>query len=510
MVEVECGHALEERVLEAENLPSIPMVALKVLELTQNPETSANEIAEVVQKDPALAAKLLKMANSSVFGMTKKVGSVQQAMVVLGMRTVKVLVLSFSLVDSFSDRQTGEFGFQKFWRRSLSSAVGAKLLADAGKSLCRDELFVAGMICDLGQLAAYLCASELYLPVIHEHGRRGGTIQSVETDLLGTNHAQLTSRLLVGWGLPDLICDAVKCHHGDGLDDLEGKTASMARTLHAACLLADLFCGDVDSTQLDEVKQRCLELTGVKPADLESVLEDLDMWVTETATLMSIEIGKTTSYDELRQRATQQLAAMTMDAELGRCAATRQAESTRSELEAISGEAQALRKQANTDALTGIANRLAFENHLEATLQKARASGDSLGLIMLDVDHFKKFNDTYGHQTGDQVLKKLGQCLGKISRGPVKAARYGGEEFVIVVNQVSVEALEKLAESVRKAIERLRVEHNGQKLVVTASLGVSHVSFAHENVEAAEFIERADECLYEAKKAGRNRVEITY
>ena len=121
-----------------------------------------------------------------------------------------------------------------------------------------------------------------------------------------------------------------------------------------------------------------------------------------------------------------------MDAQLSRPKATRQVESIRSQLEAISGEAQALRKQATTEALTGMANRHAFERHLESALERARASSDALGLIMLDVDHFKKLNDTYGHQAGDEVPKKLGQCPGKISRGPVKAAHYGGVEFVVV------------------------------------------------------------------------------
>ena len=89
-----------------------------------------------------------------------------------------------------------------------------------------------------------------------------------------------------------------------------------------------------------------------------------------------------------------------MDAQLSRPKATRQVESIRSQLEAISGEAQALRKQATTEALTGMANRHAFERHLESALERARASSDALGLIMLDVDHFKKLNGTYGHQAG--------------------------------------------------------------------------------------------------------------
>ena len=126
------------------------------------------------------------------------------------------------------------------------------------------------------------------------------------------------------------------------------------------------------------------------------------------------------------------------------------------------------------------------------------------------MDHFKRLNDAHGHQAGDEVLRAVGRCLSKVSEGPNLAARYGGEEFAVIVADASARAVRQLAEDIRKSIERARIEYKGKTMRVTVSLGAAHVSFAHERADAKQIIERADECLYSAKYAGRNRVEITF
>ena len=504
---------LEEKVLAAESLPSLPVVAMKVLELTQDPKVSANQIAAVVQNDPALSAKLLKMANSSMFGMSKKVGTLQQAVVLLGLRTLKVLVLSFSLVETFNGKPKGVLDLAKYWRRSLTMAVGAKLLAQVASESRRDEAFVGGLLADLGMMAAYRCAPEEYEPVLRAYAGQSQPIQEVELAHSGVTHATVTARLLAHWRLPELLCEAVAAHHGEGFDSLSGRTRMLAAVLWSSAMIADLFCGDLDSGQLNEVKERCVELTGVSANDLEGVLEALDSNVTEMAGLMSLDIGETTSYEALRAQAMSQLAAITVDAELDRAQAARQTEQTRQQLaevsdqaDALSRQAHTLSKQANTDALTRVANRHAFEVHLKQALERAGASAEGLGLIMLDLDHFKKLNDTYGHQAGDEALRLVGRCLGRLSKRPTFAARYGGEEFVVVVSDAQPGKIQQLAEGIRSVIERLSFEYDGHQIQFTASLGTTHVSFALERVGAAELIARADQALYQAKRNGRNRV----
>ena len=508
---------LEEKVLAAESLPSLPVVAMKVLELTQDPKVSANQIAAVVQNDPALSAKLLKMANSSMFGMSKKVGTLQKAVVLLGLRTLKVLVLSFSLVETFNGKPKGVLDLAKYWRRSLTMAVGAKLLAQVASESRRDEAFVGGLLADLGMMAAYRCAPEEYEPVLRAYAAQSQPIQEVELAHSGLTHATVTARLLAHWRLPELLCKAVAAHHGEGFDSLSGRTRMLAAVLWSSAMIADLFCGDLDSGQLNEVKERCVELTGVSANDLEGVLEALDSTVTEMAGLMSLNIGETTSYEALRAQAMSQLAAITVDAELGRAQAARQVEYTRQQLAQVSGQAEVLSKEArglsvraNTDALTKIANRHAFKAYLDRAIKRSDASRSGLGVIMIDLDYFKRLNDAYGHQAGDEALRLVGRCLGRVSKRPTFAARYGGEEFVVVISDAQPGNVQQLAEGIRSIIERLRVKHRRQEIRLTASFGVAHVSFAQEQVNPAELIARADQALYQAKRKGRNRVEVVY
>lgn len=503
--------SLEQKVLDADNLPTLPGVALKVLELTQNPDVSAAAIAQVIQADPALAAKVLKMANSSIFGMSRKIASLRQAMVLLGLRAVKVMVLSFSLMESFDvNRAKGTFDFAKHWRRSLSMAVAAKLLAEATNDPRRDEAFVGGLLADIGILATFRGAREEYEPVLEAYANGDGTLHELELDSFGVTHAQIAAQLLASWSLPELLTDAVAAHHGAGFDALEGPTRSLAGLLWASALIADLFCGDSDLAKLDEIKQRCVELTDLEEPALEAVLDQLDGHVAETACVFSVEIGETTSYEQIRTQAMSQLAAISMDAELSRAEATRREQSTREKLEQLTDRAETLELQAHTDSLTGVGNRHAFEVGLQQAIDEARDSDGCVGLILLDLDHFKKLNDTYGHQAGDQALRNVGECLNNITDQQTLAARYGGEEFAVVLGGRPANDVRSLADQICKAVAGQTVSHRGQNIRLTASLGAAHVCFAHERAEPRELIERADECLYRAKHNGRNRVEVTF
>ena len=132
-----------EKIRSADNLPSLPAVAVQVLKMARADDVSLADVARVIQQDPAITFKVLKVVNSSLFGVPRKVSSVQQAVVVLGLRTVKVMVLSFSLVDTFKDRQTGDFDYATYWRpvadrgRNRQNSGRTHLRADRGRSLRR-------------------------------------------------------------------------------------------------------------------------------------------------------------------------------------------------------------------------------------------------------------------------------------------------------------------------------------------------------------------------------------
>jgi diguanylate cyclase (GGDEF)-like protein len=168
------------------------------------------------------------------------------------------------------------------------------------------------------------------------------------------------------------------------------------------------------------------------------------------------------------------------------------------------GDFRRVASQATTDALTGVANRRSFDEELALEWRRAHRIGDSLALVLLDLDDFKKVNDTHGHPAGDAVLRMVGEVLGAGVRQIDLAARYGGEEFVVLVPESDLSGAMQLAKRLRLAVSKARVElPNGRMLKVTASLGVAVKA---DLTSAEQLIAAADDALYEAKRAGKNRV----
>ncbi|MDY0168441.1 MAG: GGDEF domain-containing protein [Thermoguttaceae bacterium] len=160
-------------------------------------------------------------------------------------------------------------------------------------------------------------------------------------------------------------------------------------------------------------------------------------------------------------------------------------------------------KAARTDALTGLANRRAFDEEMQSCMERYRKLGETFSTVIFDVDHFKKFNDTYGHQAGDDVLRLMGELLRAAARKGDFVARYGGEEFAMILPHTPVIEAKLSADRVRRRIADHGFRCDEQELRVTASLGVAQV-FQGETV--SHLIDRADAALYAAKEAGRNCV----
>lgn len=165
-----------------------------------------------------------------------------------------------------------------------------------------------------------------------------------------------------------------------------------------------------------------------------------------------------------------------------------------------------LNELSNTDPLTHLNNRRYLTKVLNSELLRSERTGDSLSLIILDIDHFKKINDTYGHQNGDKVLSAIAEAAQTHLRCYDSAARYGGEEFVLVLPSTSLADGKEVAERLRKEVEAISFAPPLDKLSVTISLGVA--IFPSPSVDDMEsLIRQADEALYRAKQKGRNRVE---
>lgn len=165
-----------------------------------------------------------------------------------------------------------------------------------------------------------------------------------------------------------------------------------------------------------------------------------------------------------------------------------------------------LQKLSSTDRLTGLYNRGHWEESLKAAYARNQRYGNATSLVMFDIDHFKRVNDTYGHQAGDKVIEHVADMVREHVRDSDVAGRYGGEEFGVVLSDTDKAGARFFAERLRKAIEGLEVVHEGQGIRFTISLGVADLS--RPSISHADLIAWADHALYASKKAGRNRVTV--
>jgi diguanylate cyclase (GGDEF)-like protein len=178
----------------------------------------------------------------------------------------------------------------------------------------------------------------------------------------------------------------------------------------------------------------------------------------------------------------------------------------RSKLDNLTHLYKAAQKRAITDGLTGLNTHVFFKEQLSKRFSEGRRHGEPLSVMLVDIDHFKRINDSYGHPMGDEVLRKVSAAIKQISRTDDTVARYGGEELSLVLPLTDIVGAKRLGERIREAIELLDLsDSKGRQLPrITVSVGVSALEAA--DTEAAVLIERADQALYAAKRSGRNQV----
>ena len=491
---------LQQRLSDVGALPAAPGVTLEILRFNEREDADVSELAEIVSRDPAIGSKLLKAANSSALGRQGKVSNFHDAVMVLGTRQVNMLALSFSLTSGSSRDANDAFNYTGFWTASAVTTVAARGLAGMYAKEVVGEAFVAGLLCDLGQLVLAECATDLYDPVLREFAKGERTIQDIEQELLGANHAQLAESLFMEWGLPPLICQAVGGHHDpEAMDSSDPKAVTLARILHVSSCCAELYSdgvtGDVDqilalaSRYFDTTQEAC-----------ESLFESLRNEVDEFIEIVDPANMDPTESAQLRARAGERLMEQNLDLE-------RRFQSVSRALASMSRRNAELESRANFDPLTGIQTRAHFEELADKHIKTAAASDQQTGLLMMDVDHFKQINDSHGHLCGDTVLMGVGDALSDALPSDCVVARFGGDEFIALCPGVGPDELLEIAERLLSQISQRPCIWETETIQPTLSIG-GVVAGGDAVTELAPMIRQADVQLYRAKNAGRNRASV--
>jgi putative nucleotidyltransferase with HDIG domain len=196
------------------SLPTLPTVVSKMIQLVDNPKTSASSLARLIYTDQALTARILKLANSAYYGFPREISTVNMAIVVLGFNTVKEMGLSLSVFEFFKDGSSDSaFDISRFWQHSIGCGSAARMLARRLNYHLTGEAFVAGLLHDIGKVILRQYLPKEFLSIIDRVSRNNSDLDQAELDVVGTSHAQVGAWLAEKWNLPRIIVDGIAFHH---------------------------------------------------------------------------------------------------------------------------------------------------------------------------------------------------------------------------------------------------------------------------------------------------------
>jgi len=479
------GNSIPANVLQmlqsCRTLPNVPGVVMDVFDLSQNPDLGTAKVAKVVARDPALVAKVLKVANSSWCGVWREVTTLSQAVHLLGINDTLSLALSFSLVHGLQKSESNTtFDHQVYWRRSVIAATAAFSIGKFLKTKNSDEMFVAGLLQDIGMLVLNE-AVRTYGNIVAASKNNHRLLVETEREELGTDHAHVGRWFLEKWGLPDRLISAVSRSH-----DLEGVTEPLAKSVGVSGNIAEIWTDPETSAATARTAEASRKLMDLSRDQLDVILAKTAANLPEIAANLEIPVGNEMLINGLLDHAREAIADLNIR--------TLQ-------------QAQHFAVQVQRDALTSLYNRTYLNQALEAEFDLARSMAQPLTVIFADIDNFNKINDSYGHHAGDIVLNSVAHVIQSVTRDSDTVARFGGDEFVVLLTNTGEEMAFKIAERIRSLVEgHPHNTGNGHRLYVTVSVGWATLSAKSSLLSAKELLNSADRSLYAAKGAGRNCV----
>lgn len=477
-------------------LPTLAPVAVEVIRLADDDDASVNDIARVISNDPGLAVRLLRLANSAAYSRGKEVTSLNTAAGLLGIHTLKMVTLGFTLV---ADMTSEELDTSILWRRSLATSVLARKLASGIDPAMADDAFVAGLLANVGKLA--LAEESAYIDKIRSAGPWITPAQ--ELDFLGYTSDEVTARILDGWELPSTLVEAIRHRNAASAEEGLTELASVLRVADDAATLILIEDDAGRAAAIDSLTSSAAQHLGMTVGEIELIIHDLTPDLNDIASTFEFEAISSTPVEDIVKLAQGQLARLGLD-----LVSMLSKEQHRNE--SLIELNRRLEDAASTDALTGLPNRRTFDaymtNQIAGRMRTPRQT--LLGLIIFDLDHFKLINDSFGHAVGDEVLTEFGRRLEDCSRRGELAARIGGEEFALVLPDVESPAeLEGAAERIRALMGSEPVDTSVGPLTITASVGGSHTRTVKPDTHDQLF-KTADKALYAAKDGGRDQVAM--
>ncbi len=481
------------------NLPSPPAVAARVIELAQEPEVQLAQVAEAIQCDASLAAKIMRVANSAMYARRRESTNLRQALVVLGLHATVTLALGFSLMPLLQRDKSQTEIFAHTWRRTLMSGLCARALADVTGKANAEEAFLSALLQDVGIMGIDRVMPGFYDSTTEFFGDHGKLIE-FEHAALDADHAEVSAHLQHVWKLPEYLQDAVAVSHAVETGKAQDVTQHLSLVVALSGPLADAWLAGEEQPErmraIAQVAERELKLTS---DEISATLAKIAELLPDMAQLFDTNLIDDNKAQMIVEHAQEILTARTLQSQQA-------AEDAVEQVGMLRNYAENLEQESRHDALTQVASRRYLETLLEQGFRDSARFGWPLALMFVDLDHFKSVNDTFGHSAGEEVLRNVGRILNDALRDSDSVGRYGGEEFLVLLPGADEVGVNVVAERVLNTLRKATHSVGDARIVrVTASIGCAILGARDDYPTLEALVARADEALYMAKSGGRDR-----
>ncbi len=486
---------LKNKLSLASNFPTPPAIALQIVALAGDPEIDVGRVAATLGKDPGLAAKIMRVANSPLYSKRRKSENLRQALVALGLNAATTLALSFTLVSTYKSGTGAGINYPRYWRRALLGASAARTFGGLMGVPSPEDIFLAALLQDIAILGVDRVQPEFYrtLPAEAAHA----DILAHEMSQLGADHAALGGWLLRQWRLSEALCATVEASHDPARAPDSVGVAARCVALGSECV--EMLLAPPTSLELGPLAAHAEAWLGIDAESLARAMTTIVAEIPEIERLFDTSILGIEVANAILEQAREMLTLRTLQA-------VDQVTALREATEKLEARTAALEDKQRRDPLTGVFNRGFLDETLSREFGSALAGGWPLSIVFADLDRFKQVNDTHGHPSGDSVLIETARLFTSAVRDGDTVARYGGEEFVIVLPGLAIHEAAMVAERILMKLRSVRHQVAGGNIRVTASLGLATLDTSSGFRRVSDLIEAADRCVYAAKRAGRDRL----
>jgi len=276
--------SVEQMVQDVSTIHSLPMFYSQLSEAIDHPRSSIADIAKIISEDLGLTARILKLANSPLFGYFSKIETITQAVTIIGVLQVRDLALALSVMDVFSGIPESMVNMEQFWRHSLATGLTARLVATSQREASLERFFVAGILHDVGRLVMYIRVPELALELLERCRSTGELLYRAERDLFGFDHADVGGALLRRWKIPARVAQPVERHHLSQMAEQYPREASI---LHFADIVAHaLQIGNSGEQLVPELDSAVWERLSVSCHYLPTLVQQVDSTFNDTVQVL--------------------------------------------------------------------------------------------------------------------------------------------------------------------------------------------------------------------------------